>query len=113
VLAKRKGVTARWGLNASQSVEQNCDLTNRNWIGGRRDRMSWPETAKSISTKGHGCKSSRCAVKAVGLTPGDLHSVSKTGLRGPKGTLIRMQESAEGIVDERELIEGPNGWSGE
>ena len=48
-------------------------------------------------------------MKAVGLTPGDLHSVSKTGLRGPKGTLIRMQESAEGIVDERELIEGLNG----
>ena len=69
--------------------------------------------AKSISTKVHGCKSSRCAVKAVGLTPGGLHCVSKTGLREPQGTQIAMQESAEGIVDERKLIEGPNGWSGE
>ena len=48
-------------------------------------------------------------MKAVGLTPGGLHCVSKTGLREPKGTLTTMQESAEGIVDEQELIEGLNG----
>ena len=68
---------------------------------------------KSKSTKGDGCKSGRCAVKAVELTPGDLYCVSKTGLREPQGTLNAVQESAEGIVDEREPIEGPNGWSGE
>jgi len=65
--------------------------------------------AKSISTKGHGCKSGRCAVKAVGLTPGGLPRVSKAGLREPQGTLTARQESAEGIVDEQELVEGPNG----
>ena len=64
---------------------------------------------KSISTKGHDCKSGRCAGKAVELTPGGLHRVSETGLREPQGTQIAMQESAEGIVDERKLIEGPNG----
>jgi hypothetical protein len=48
-------------------------------------------------------------VKAVGLTPGDLQRVSKTGLREPQGTLNAVQESAEGIVDERERIEGLNG----
>lgn len=64
---------------------------------------------KSISTKGHGCKSGRCAAKAVELTPGGLRRVSETGLREPKGTLTAMQESAEGIVDEREPIEGLNG----
>jgi hypothetical protein len=64
---------------------------------------------KSRSAKGGACKSGRCAVKAVGLTPGDLQRVSKTGLREPQGTLNTMQESAEGIVDEKERIEGPNG----
>jgi len=48
-------------------------------------------------------------VKAVGLTPGGLQRVSETGLREPQGTLTALQESAEGIVDERKLIEGPNG----
>ena len=48
-------------------------------------------------------------MKAVGLTPGGLHCVSKKGPREPQGTLNAVQESAEGIVDERELIEGPNG----
>ena len=48
-------------------------------------------------------------MKAVELTPGGLHSVSKTGLREPQGTQNAVQESAEGIVDEREHIEGPNG----
>jgi hypothetical protein len=89
-------------------VEQNRDLTNRNRIGGRCDRTSWLKTAKSISTKGHSCKSGRCAGKAVGLTPGGLYRV-RGGLREPQGTLIAVQESAEGIVDVRKYIEGLNG----
>ena len=52
-------------------------------------------------------------MKAVDLTPGDLQRVSKRGLREPQGTLNAVQESVEGIVDERELIKGPNSWSGE
>jgi len=46
VLAKRKGVTARWGLKEAWSktatVRQSSrrGLTNRNRIGGRRDRTS-------------------------------------------------------------------------
>jgi hypothetical protein len=51
-------------------------------------------------------------VKAVGLTPGGLQRVSKTGLREPQGTLNAVQESAEGIVGERERIEGLNGTEG-
>jgi len=37
---------------------------------------------KSISIKGQGCKSGRCAVKAVVLTPGGLRRVPNSGLRG-------------------------------
>ena len=48
-------------------------------------------------------------MKAVELTPGDLQRVWKKGLREPQGTLNAVQESAEGIVDEQESIEGPNG----
>ena len=48
-------------------------------------------------------------MKAVELTPGDLQRVSKAGLREPQGTLNAEQESAEGIVEERKRIEGPNG----
>ncbi len=48
-------------------------------------------------------------MKAVELTPGGLHCVSKRGLREPQGTLNAVQESAEGIVDEEKLIEGLNG----
>jgi hypothetical protein len=100
-------------MRSEGSVEQSCDLTDRNRIGGVRDRTSWRQAAKSISTKGHGRKSGRCAEKAVELTPGGLRRVSESGLRGPKGTLTAGQESAEGIVDERERIEGPNGEGGE
>ena len=90
-------------------MEQSCGLTNRNRVRGRRDRTSWHIAAKSKSTKGRGCKPGRRAAKAVELTPGGLRRVSETGLRGPKGTLTAGQESAEGIVDGRERIEGPNG----
>ena len=55
-------------------------------------------TMKSISIKGQGCKSGRCAVKAVMLTPGGLHRVSNSGLRGSRGPLTAVQESAEAIV---------------
>ena len=48
-------------------------------------------------------------MKVVELTPGGLFRVSKTGLRELQRTLNAMQESAEGIVDERERIEGLNG----
>jgi len=64
---------------------------------------------KSKSAKGDACKCARCAVKAVELTPGDLHCVSNTGLKEPQTTLNAVQESAEGIVDERERIGGRNG----
>ncbi|MBU4391879.1 MAG: hypothetical protein KJ907_07115 [Actinobacteria bacterium] len=57
------------------SVEQNRDLMDKNRIGGNHGRTSGQVTTKSISIKGHGCKSGRCAVKAVGLTPGGLRRV--------------------------------------
>jgi hypothetical protein len=37
---------------------------------------------KSISIKVQGCKSGRCAVKAVVLPPGGLGRVPESGLRG-------------------------------
>ncbi len=41
----------------------------------RAGRTSGQETAKSISIKDQFCKSGGCAMKAVGLTPRDLHCV--------------------------------------
>lgn len=80
------------------SVEQNRDLTNRNRIRGILGRTSGPLTAKSISIKGQGCRSGRCAGKATELTWGGLHRVPSSELREPQGDLIAVQESAEGIV---------------
>ena len=54
--------------------------------------------AKSISIKGAKCRSGDCALKAVILTSGGLHSVPATGLRESRETLTAMQKSAEGIV---------------
>jgi len=69
-------------------------------------------TAKSLSIKGAERKFGGCALKAAGLTPGDLRRVPESGLRGPRGPLIAAQESAEGIVGEW-FPEGPNGGRGE
>jgi hypothetical protein len=47
-------------------------------------RQVWPDEGllipKSIFIKGQGCKSGRCAAKAVVLTPGGLQRVSNSGL---------------------------------
>jgi len=66
--------------------------------------------AKSISIKGQGCKFGRCAVKAAVLTSGDLGRVPDLGLRGLRGPLIAVQESAEAIVGENP--KGRTVWSG-
>ena len=63
-------------------MNQNCDLTNRNRIGGILGRTSGQLIAKSRSIKGQGCRSGRCAVKAVRLTPGGLRCVPKFGTEG-------------------------------
>ncbi len=96
MLAKRKGVAVRRGLK--EAWMQSRDLTNRNRIPGSLGRTSDQRLAKSISIKGHGCRSGRCAVKAVELTSGDLRCVPEWGLRKPRGDLIAAQKSAEGIV---------------
>ena len=57
------------------SVAQNRDLTNRNRIRGILGRTSGQLIAKSISIKGQGCRSGRCAGKAIKLTWGDLRRV--------------------------------------
>ena len=80
------------------SVEQSRDLTNRNRIRGIHGRTSGPLIAKSRSIKGHGCRSDRCAVKAIELTWGGLRHVPFSELREPQGDLTATQESAEGIV---------------
>ncbi|EIF30463.1 hypothetical protein BCh11DRAFT_05953 [Burkholderia sp. Ch1-1] len=59
--------------------------------------------AKSATIKGWGGKSGRCVVKAVVLTSGGLRGVLESGLNGPQGTLIAVQESAAGILGRRRL----------
>src|SRR5437762_14085914 len=54
--------------------------------------------AKSRSIKGQGCRSGRCAGKAIELTWGDLRHVPISELRAPRGALTVAQESADGIV---------------
>ncbi len=73
-------------------MEQNRDLTNRNRIRGILGRTSGQLTAKSNSIKGQGCRSGRCAVKAVRLTPGGLRSVP---LLGTEGAVRRPDRDAE------------------
>ena len=63
-------------------MNQSRDLTNRNRIRGILGRTSGQLIAKSRSIKGQGCRSGRCAVKAVRLTPGDLRSVPQLGTEG-------------------------------
>jgi len=70
VLAKRKGASREGWFEGS--VEQSCDLTNRNRIRGGVGWTSCLETAKSISIKTPRSRSGRCAVKVIRLTPGDL-----------------------------------------
>ncbi len=38
-------------VRSEGSVEQKCELTNRNWINRHGGRTSWPEATKSISIK--------------------------------------------------------------
>ena len=78
MLAKRKGAS-REGWSEG-SVEQTCDLTNRNRIQGSTGGTSWLETAKSISIKVPCCRSGGCAGKVIELTAGDLCRCP-TGLR--------------------------------
>jgi hypothetical protein len=93
----RKGVTARWGLKEARSDSR--DPMDKNRIGGNRGWTSGQGTAKSVSTKGPGCKSGGCAAKAGELTSGGLLRVPPWGgLRESRGALSAEQESAEGIV---------------
>jgi hypothetical protein len=48
-------------------VEQNRDLTNRNWIRGIPGRTSGQLIAKSISIKDQGCRSGRDAGRRSNL----------------------------------------------
>jgi len=77
---------------------QRRDPTNRNRIRGCRGWTSGHVTAKSISVKSRGSKSGGCALKASGLTSGDLHRVPEPGLRESRGPPTAVQKSAEGIV---------------
>ncbi len=74
------------------SVEQNRDLTNRNRIRGILGWTSGRLIAKSISIKGQGCRSGRCAVKALELTSGGLRRVPDFGT---EGTVRRPDRGAE------------------
>ena len=71
---------------------------DKNRIRGLPGRTSEQLIAKSTAIKGRGGKSGGRAVKAVGLTLGDLRRVSARRLRLPQGGLTAAQKSAEGIV---------------
>ncbi|MGD9579563.1 MAG: hypothetical protein AB7Y74_15095 [Syntrophorhabdus sp.] len=74
-------------------------MTDRNWIGGSYDRTREHEVSKSISIKGYRCKSSRCAVKVIGITPGGLRFCPLTRTEGNcKVSRPKRKKSAEGIV---------------
>ena len=81
MIAKRKGVIARWGLKEA-------------W----RKRTSGHRIAKSISIKGTGCKFGGCVRKAVEISSGDLLCVANSRLKASQGALITQQKSAKGIV---------------
>lgn len=85
-------------MSSEGSAEQSRDLTNRNRIGGIPGRTSGQRIAKSTSINGQGCRSGRCAGKAIELTWGGLRRVPILELGEPQGDLTAAQESAEGIV---------------
>ena len=58
--------------------------------------------AKSITIKGRGGRSGRCAAKAVRLTSGDLHRVPVSGLSESQDFLTTVQKSAKGKVGKRQ-----------
>lgn len=62
-------------VTSEGSVEQSRDLTNRNRIRGIPGGTSGRLIAKSISINSQGCRSGRCAGKAIKLTWGDLRHV--------------------------------------
>jgi len=76
---------------------------DKNRMRGIRCRASGRMTAKPISTKGTGCKSGGCALKAVELTSGDLPFVPESGLRVGRPILTGRQKSAEGVVGAKAL----------
>jgi len=94
-------------VGSEGSVEQRCELTDRNWIVRRQGRTSWREATKSISIKGRQRKSSGCAPKvSIGnrLTPGGLYGCLEIGTGAIERLHSAIQESAEGIVGEREAV---------
>ena len=64
MLAKRKGAS-REGWSEG-SVEQSCDLTNRNRIEGMTGWTSWLGTAKSTSIEALWCRSGGRAAVITG-----------------------------------------------
>ena len=80
------------------SVEQTCELTNRNLIIRRHGWTSLREEAKSISIKNRKRKSGSCARKGIMLTPGDLRRCFRFGTGVTVKLHISAQKSAEGIV---------------
>ncbi len=89
------------------SVDQTCDLMNKNRIRGLPDRTSAPVIAKSGPSIRRGGAFGRCARKAVHLTLGGLCGVQQNWTALVVRQVITAQESAEGIVVEW-INEGPN-----
>lgn len=84
-------------------MEQRREPTNRNRIGGVPCRTSERKIAKSRSTKGAGRRSGGCALKVIGLTPGDLHRVPE-GTEGIVRFPERGAEVSRGHSRRRELL---------
>ena len=84
-------------------MEQRREPMDKNRIGGVPRWTSEPEIAKSVSTKGAGRKSGGCALKVIGLTPGDLHRVPE-GTEGIVRFPDRGAEVSRGHSRRRELL---------
>lgn len=85
-------------MASESSAERSRDPTNRNRIRGIPGRTSGQRIAKSISIKGHGCRSGGDAANAIELTWGGPRHVPFLELGKPRGDPIVAQESAEGVV---------------
>ncbi len=85
-------------MGSEDSAEQSRGPMNKHRMRGLPARTSERPIAKSTVIKGRGGKSGGYAVKAVGLTSGDLRCVPASGLRSPQGDLTAAQKSAEGVV---------------
>ena len=118
VIAKRKGVIARWGLKEAWSKDASRGPRRQVFVAGVESR--WTRTGyeaygtgragnRSRSpqpSKGAGGKFGGCALRAVIFITGGLLRVPETGPREERFSLTVQQKSARRFAPVRELAFG-------